>query len=415
MRILIATRYRAIVGGAETYLRVVIPALAARGYQVGLLHELDASHGVETIDGLGDHVEGWCTGNGGTDAALASAAAWGPSVVYAHGLLSSDLEAALLERWPAVLFAHGYYGTCGTGLKRHTRPDIRACGRVLAPACLVLNYTRGCGIRDPFALARTYALQTRRNVLLQEYRAVLVGSEHMRSEYARHNVAADRLHLVPMPVTEERDDVAVPDEHPPTGRILFVGRLTELKGAHYLLEAVALARRRLEEPLSVTIAGDGPYRSELEARANGLGVAARFVGWAGAAQRGELMREADLLAVPSLWPEPFALVGVEAAEVGVPSVGFDIGGIPEWLIPGRSGELAPADPPTASGLADAIVRAMDDPVHYAHLRRGALAETRRFTARAHIGALESIFDRVAGNVREETASFPPSSRAAPTL
>ena len=74
----------------------------------------------------------------------------------------------------------------------------------------------------------------------------------------------------------------------------------------------------------------------------------------------------------------------------MPAVGYAVGGIPDWLIPGRSGELAPGDPPTVQGLAEAIVRVLADPSHYSSLCRGAWEVASRFTLNAHLKELEPI-------------------------
>jgi glycosyltransferase involved in cell wall biosynthesis len=103
------------------------------------------------------------------------------------------------------------------------------------------------------------------------------------------------------------------------------------------------------------------------------------------------MRGADVLAMPSLWPEPFGLVGVEAACLGLPTVGYAMGAIPEWLVAGETGELAPANPPTAEGLAAALVRALASADHLQHLRLGAWEGSRRRTMHHHVEALEDIF------------------------
>src|SRR6202044_2190317 len=110
-----------------------------------------------------------------------------------------------------------------------------------------------------------------------------------------------------------------------------------------------------------------PEQPRLQNLANQLGVAVEFAGWVQTPQKVSLMLQADLLAVPSLWPEPFGLVGIEAGCLGVPSVGYASGGIPDWLVAGQTGELAPGNPPTVDGLADAMVRALASPEHYGEL------------------------------------------------
>jgi glycosyltransferase involved in cell wall biosynthesis len=119
------------------------------------------------------------------------------------------------------------------------------------------------------------------------------------------------------------------------------------------------------------------------------------------------MHHADLLAVPSLWPEPFGLVGIEAGSLGLPAVGYASGGIPDWLVPGETGELAPSDPPTVDGLSDAIVRAFASGEHHAKLCLGAWKQAQRFTLEKHLAQLEPLLGiepshsgRPAGNIAE---------------
>jgi glycosyltransferase involved in cell wall biosynthesis len=157
-----------------------------------------------------------------------------------------------------------------------------------------------------------------------------------------------------------------------------------------LVEAVGRAAMRLGRPLTLVVAGDGPERQAMEARAAARNVPVEFHGWVAPDCRVELMRSADVLALPSVCPETFGLVGVEAGCVGLPAVGFAVGGIPDWLISGTSGELAPADPPTAWGLADALVRTLADPNHLRALGLGAWQKARTFSRDAHVARLEAI-------------------------
>ncbi len=67
-----------------------------------------------------------------------------------------------------------------------------------------------------------------------------------------------------------------------------------------------------------------------------------------------LLADAAALVMPSVWPEPYGLSGLEAVAAGVPVAAFRTGAIPEWLHDGV-GRLAPGDPPTSAGLAEAIL------------------------------------------------------------
>lgn len=390
---MLAAANRAIEGGAETYQRDLIACLADGGHAAALLYERPAAAGRPTLDTQSTPV--WGTVELGTEAALTAAAQWAPDVVYVQGLASPALEARLLDRWPGVLFAHGYYGTCETGTKRHAFPGVAMCTRRFGPACLALHYPRRCGGLSPAAMVRMYRLQAARHSLLSRYRAVCVASEHMREEYLRHSLPDDRVHVLHLPPTGITRDAAPPVPRSPATHVVMAGRLTDLKGGAVMLDALAPASRTLGLSLSLTVVGDGPERRRLEARARACCVAARFFGWASAAERNGILRTAHLLAMPSLWPEPWGLVGLEAACLGVPTVAFAVGGIPEWLTAGESGELAPADPPTADGLADALVRALRDPIHYAHLCRGAWERVQHYTIQRHVEELIPVLSAAA--------------------
>ena len=119
-----------------------------------------------------------------------------------------------------------------------------------------------------------------------------------------------------------------------------------------------------------------------------------FTGWCDEARLGTLMRDSRLLAVPSVWPEPFGSVGMAAARYGVPAAAFAVGGIPQWLHDGVNGHLAPGSPPTSAGLADAVVRCLRDPEHYEELSRGAQQVAARFTMERHFPELMSVFEKV---------------------
>lgn len=395
MRLVVANWNRGTAGGAERYLQSVIPELLRRGHEVAVLHRADAAPGQTTIDPPGAALATWSVDRLGVRGALDAMAGWRPGAVYSHGVVHAVIDEILPATYPIVTFAHNYDGTCSTGQKSHRFPVPRPCGRTFGPMCLVLHYPRRCGGLNPVRMLVDYRLQTRRRAALPQYHAVLVASRHMQRELSRHGVAPDRLHLVPLPFPGAAPDITPPIARPLSGIIMMAARLTKLKGADYLIRALPRAARELGRPLQLSLAGSGPDRAALEQLARALDVAATFHGWIDPERIRELMRAADLLAVPSVWAEPFGLVGVEAGCVGLPAVAFEVGGIPDWLVPGVSGELAAGDPPTVDGLSEAIVRAVRDPSRHAALRRGAWDMAGRFTMDAHMQRLEPLLERAA--------------------
>jgi glycosyltransferase involved in cell wall biosynthesis len=242
---------------------------------------------------------------------------------------------------------------------------------------------------------------------MTRYAAILTASEHMRAEFVRHGLPAQRVRVLRLPIVPRRlpsPGDAEMQAAPANDRelqLLFVGRTIGVKGGPIMLDALPLVAASLKRPLAVTFVGDGPDRVRWEQKARRTQAAntnlnIEFTGWLDPAQLDQLMLNSGLLVVPSTWPEPFGLVGVEAGLRGLPAAAFAVGGILEWLNDGVNGRLAPSDPPTAAGLAKAIVECVRDPAELARLRRGALEMASRFDLNAHLNALLAILAEAAG-------------------
>ena len=326
----------------------------------------------------------------GLDGASDRMRTWGPDVCFSHNMRQLDVEERLCAEWPVVKMMHGYFGTCIGGQKAHAFPGVVPCRREFGPPCLALYLPRRCGQWRPLAMIEQYGWASRQRALFDRYAQVVVASRHMAEEYGRHGIAADRLTSAPLFPTDGEAASARP--LPASPIVVFAGRMTRIKGGAVLVRAAAAANRLMPVPLRVIFAGDGPEREHWRDLAVRLGVNATFTGWVSGAERTAVLRSASIVAVPSLWPEPFGLVGLEAAAHGVPAVAFDVGGIREWLQDGVGGRIVGAID-DAGALGRTIAAMCATPEELTRLGDGARRAARLLSLDAHLDILERVFSR----------------------
>jgi glycosyltransferase involved in cell wall biosynthesis len=117
---------------------------------------------------------------------------------------------------------------------------------------------------------------------------------------------------------------------------LYVGRLSTEKGIDTLLRAW----NGLQVPLR--IAGDGPLRETVE---NAAGSSLVALGWRTLTELAIEMSRSAFLVVPSIWPESFPMVIVEAFCQGLPIIASRIGSLVEIIEDGATGLLFSAEDP----------------------------------------------------------------------
>ena len=219
--------------------------------------------------------------------------------------------------------------------------------------------------------------------------ALLVGSRFMRQELLQNGFPQDRVHiLAPIVRRVEQAPSPVPD----SPRLLYVGQLIHGKGVDLLLKALGM----VDSPFLATIVGQGNARHRLEGLCGELGLSHRveFTGWVDHQDLGTLYRSARAVVVPSRWPEPFGMVGLEAMHHARPVIGFDVGGIPDWLDHEVTGLLVPEQ--DVAGLAGAVTSLLTDPGRA--LRMGSAGHEqvqRRFSFEAYLARLETHLDGTA--------------------
>jgi len=208
---------------------------------------------------------------------------------------------------------------------------------------------------------------------------IVVPSRATRDRLLEADVPARKIRIIPsgVPVPTHlpvRADARARLGLPPDAFVISsIARLVPHKGIDCLIEAAA----RVPDPqgdLAVVVAGDGTERVALEDLAAAhLGPRAIFLGRVPDETIPDVYAASDLFCLPSHM-EGFGLVYVEAAYRGVPSIGTDVGGVPDVVDDGETGLLVP--PSDVGALAAAIARLRDDGALRA--RMGAAARTRAY-------------------------------------
>jgi glycosyltransferase involved in cell wall biosynthesis len=395
MRILLANDGFGDAGGVQNYLDALAGGLAARGHQLAILHR-DGAPGACAGDATRSLPQ-FSTSTEGLSAALNRVSRWAPDVCFSHNMDALDIDRGLMARWPVVKFMHGYSGTCISGQKRFGFPTARPCGRRFGAACLALYGPRHCGELNAGTFVRQYRWAQEQHALLADYSAIVVASDHMRDEFVRNGVPQSRVHVHQLFATHaERPPDCLTPPASDVDSVAFVGRMTALKGGDLLVDAVAEASAMLGRSIRLLLIGDGPQRPIWERRAADRNVSCTASGWLTGHDRWTWLSKADVLAVPSTWPEPFGLVGLEAAALGIPAIAFDVGGIREWLRPGLNGCVVPANPPRATTFAAALAAMLSDRDRLRAMRAAAVVVAREMSLERHLDRLEPLLMQHAG-------------------
>jgi glycosyltransferase involved in cell wall biosynthesis len=361
-------------GGVAAHVETSAQLLAAQGLRVGVLAaRVDASappNGIALY-----HCPALFDRHAPPDARLGDAPVFAPDVVHLHQVDDPEVLGRLRRHAPVAISAHAY-SACTAGV--HYFKPGQECTRAHGPGCVVGLAARNCAhIRNPRPLPAGYRQTTRALAALRGADLAISYSSAVDRHLATNGVA--RRAVVPLFTTlTPQPGAHDADSH----RVLFAGRIVKPKGLDVLLRAA----RGLDAEL--VVCGDGLQLDAMRRLARRLGLAERvdFRGWLGAEQLAAELARAAVVAVPSLWPEPFGLIGIEALAAGRPVVGSATGGMRDWLHDGRTGlAVRPGDP---AALARALSGLLADPARRRELgAAGRELVAARFSPARHVAAL----------------------------
>jgi len=354
MRILVVTERLGGIGGAERYLDTLLAALTKRGDVVRVLaREIATSPSgidAELVAWSDEHDEPAAAAR---DAVRRAIASFRPDVALAENVMDAGILEALNASRHATYRVHDHRPFCPNGDRVFPRSG-KNCTAPLGLACALHAVGDGCAYGPRASTLRLIARRRRLRDAIAASQRVIVGSRYVRACAAASGVPSARIEIVPPPLP---DEAFAGDVTPSRERaIVFAGRVVPQKGLASLARALATitpARRPL-----LHVLGDGPALAGTIREAERLGLALQVHGPASPEHVRSVIDAAALAVVPSVWAEPFGLVGIEAFARGRPVVAYLSGGISDWLRDGENGIAVPLGDEPALGAA--IARLLDD-------------------------------------------------------
>ena len=183
-------------------------------------------------------------------------------------------------------------------------------------------------------------------------RVITVSDDLKRKLVALCPDASEKLEVIPMGVrsqvagcvlsTSRFHEKTPKPVKPNKPAILFIGRLTEVKGVDVLIRAM-----RHVSTARVGLAGDGEQRRYLEALAGELAIDAVFLGRVQGGARARLLQECEAVVICSRLlasgrTEGTPVVCFEAMAAGRPVIAARVGGLAEIIVDGQNGLLLEA-------------------------------------------------------------------------
>lgn len=388
MRILILNDYGFTNGGVETNIAAFRDSLRARGHHVHVF--TSSAHPTSGLP-LADST---CFGTTSRYRTLLQSCnptaplqlrrtlqQFQPDVIQLNDFLTqlSPLILPLLRPYPTVLYVQWPRVTCPTGTR--TLPNFQPChatpGRVCLQSCLPL--------RDWPVLLFQMRLWRRFQSHLTQTVAV---SHHLAAHLQQHGFPPTPVIPICSPTN------STPRTLSPSPSLAFAGRLVPEKGVDILLHA--LHRILPQVPTAhLHIAGDGPQRPHLEQLTTQLGLtsAVTFHGWLPPAS---FPGQPWAVCVPSLWPEPFGMVAVEAAAAGLPALVAAHGGLPEIVTHQQTGLHVP--PGDIDAWAQAMLTLLTQPSLATQLGDAARLRARNhFSLHSAVDQWLAIFSKISCN------------------
>jgi glycosyltransferase involved in cell wall biosynthesis len=240
---------------------------------------------------------------------------------------------------PVVYTHHNHSSYCPSGTKYLANSKIQCDRKMSGIGCIQGHVLDKCGSLRPHHIARNLQGAYQELSLLKEHNIlVIANSDYVRTQLIANEFPPERVITLKLGIPRPQNPShSLTYEIFQKQKLLFVGRLTPGKGVEWLLEALV----HLSSSIHLEIAGEGWAKQRLEQQARNLGVDKRVTwhGWCRREKLDMLFNQCFAVIFPSVWPEPAGLVTLEAYAHRRPIIASAVGGIPEYIVNGETGQL----------------------------------------------------------------------------
>ncbi len=346
-KILFISQYAGFVGGLERYIYNVASLLKENEYRVYSLYLQEAQ---EKEKFLSIFDQNW------TFKEIEEISEKDFDFTTIHKISHPIILKKILDRFSPTLFVHDHDYYCPKGFKYYPYKRInchRYYSRFFCAVCSSIVPPRHMTHGLKHALRKNFIESEKLFRQAITCKSFVVLSEFMKWNLLNNGVSKEKIKIIhPFinpPLLEKKENH---DESP--SQIVFAGQQVMSKGTPLFLKALS----KLSSPAVVSILGSGSRLEDFKQLAKQMNLEDRvtFKGWV--QNPLEVFMNSSIAVFPSLWQEPFGLTGIEAMSCGIPVVGFDVGGVSEWLKNGYNGILVPERDTTA--MAGAIDQLLND-------------------------------------------------------
>jgi glycosyltransferase involved in cell wall biosynthesis len=354
VRILFVNEKCGYFGGVEQNIASTAQGLRSRGHQCFLAYGVKAERNFDRYQTLFDDVFLCRDINHGEENSKGDhfhtiVKTVSPDTLYLHKIFKTDFCTPFINQVRTVRMVHDH-DLCCPRRHKYFFHNQHVCREKAGWRCYLdlafLERTAGSKPSLKYVSIKSKLREMRLNYRLD---LLLVGSRFMREELLQNGFSESRVHILPPIVPFKPADIAPVSAEPV---VLCVAQLIRGKGIDLLLQALA----RLSCDFRAIIVGSGNAEHELKTLCNSLDLdeKVQFAGWIDNHTIGDLYSRSRVVVVPSRWPEPFGMIGLEAMRYGRPVVAFDVGGISDWLEHETTGLLVAEQ--DVSALAKALKR-----------------------------------------------------------